>query len=618
MLTTAQIHNQEYHLKFSKKARSLTAVAVFSVCVLVVFQNCMSPTTAPVQSVTATDTAAALSTLGLSVDGLSPAFDPAVKDYTLSVGFLVAGIRLNPGVTDSSVTITLNGNTISSNTLSDTVSLAEGSSNTLTLVLTKNGNSTTYTINVTRASASSFAQQAYVKASTTEASDRFSMVAISGNTMAVGVLEEDSNATGINGNQSDNSESNSGAVYVFTRSGSTWSQQAYIKASNTGTNDGFGEALDIDGDTLVVGAKSEDSNATGINGNQSDNSRFNAGAVYVFTRSGSTWTQQAYIKGSASDSLDQFGHAVAINGDTLAVSANEEDSNATGVDGNQANNSAATSGAVYVFTRSGTTWSQQAYLKASNTDAGDRFGTDLDISGDTLAVTANSEGSNATGVNGNQSDNSASQAGAVYVFTRSGTTWSQQAYLKASNAGAGDIFGTSVAVDGNTIAVGAMYEDSNATGVNGDETNNSAGSSGAVYVFTRSGTTWSQQAYIKASNTGGNDQFGEKIDLFGNSLVVGAIGESSNATGINGAQGNDSATYSGAAYLFTRSGTTWSQQSYIKASNSEASDFFGYSVAIGADTIVVSSFGEDSNATGVGGNQSDNSVSNAGAVYVLK
>ena len=127
------------------------------------------------------------------------------------------------------------------------------------------------------------------------------------------------------------------------------------------------------------------------------------------------------------------------------------------------------------------------------------------VSGDTVVVGALWEDSSATGVNGNQSDNSAADAGAAYVFVRSGTTWSQQAYLKASNTGAGDYFGCSVAVSGDTVVVGAYGEDSSATGVNGNQSDNSATDAGAAYVFVRSGTTWSQQAYLKASNTGADD-----------------------------------------------------------------------------------------------------------------
>ncbi|MGH6819950.1 MAG: FG-GAP repeat protein, partial [Methylocella sp.] len=204
----------------------------------------------------------------------------------------------------------------------------------------------------------------------------------------------------------------------------TFAQQAYLKASNTGPSDQFGYSVAISGDTLVVGAPSEDSKATGVDGDQSDNSITDAGAAYVFVRSGATWSQQAYLKASNTGSDDQFGYSVAISGDTLVVAAPSEASNATGVDGDQSDNSAADSGAAYVFARSGTTWSQQAYLKASNTDSGDQFGWSVAISGDSVVVGAYLEASNATGVDGNQSDNSALEAGAAYVFARSGATWS--------------------------------------------------------------------------------------------------------------------------------------------------------------------------------------------------
>ena len=193
-------------------------------------------------------------------------------------------------------------------------------------------------------------------------------------------------------------------------------QQAYLKASNTDGGDKFGYAVSLSGDTLVVGAVWEDSNATGVNGNQADNSASKSGAAYVFTRSGGVWSQQAYLKASNTEAGDYFGNAVSLSGDTLVVGAYLEDSNAIGVDGNQADNSASKSGAAYVFTRNGTTWSQQAYLKASNTEAGDFFGYAVSLSGDTLVVGADLEDSNATGVNGGQADNSAPDAGAAYVY----------------------------------------------------------------------------------------------------------------------------------------------------------------------------------------------------------
>jgi hypothetical protein len=462
------------------------------------------------------------------------------------------------------------------------------------------------------------AQQAYLKASNTGAVDFFGYsVALSGDTLVVGAWREDSNATGVNGDQTNNSAESAGAAYVFTRSGSTWSQQAYLKASNTGAGDEFGSSVALSGDTLVVGANGEDSNATGVNGDQTNNSADIAGAAYIFTRSGSIWSQQAYLKASNTGSGDQFGISVALSGDTLVVGAFTEDSNAIGVNGDQANNSVESAGAAYVFTRSGSTWSQQAYLKASHSEAYDWFGYSVALSGDTLVVGATGEDSNATGVNGDQTNNSAESAGAAYIFTRSGSTWSQQAYLKASNTEATDVFGHSVALSGDTLVVGAYAEDSNATGVNGDQANNSADGAGAAYIFTRSGNTWSQQAYLKASNTGAGDNFGNSVALSGDTLAVGAYAEDSNATGVNGDQTNNSASQAGAVYVFTRSGSTWSQQAYLKASNTEAGDVFGNSVALSGDMLAVGAYFEASSATGVNGDQTNNSANLSGATYVF-
>lgn len=190
---------------------------------------------------------------------------------------------------------------------------------------------------------------------------------------------------------------------------------------------------------------------------------------------------------------------------------------------------------------------EEAYIKASNTGADDKFGL-VALSGDTLAVGAWAESSSANGVDGSQGDNSAAESGAVYVFTRSGGTWRQQAYIKASNAEAGDRFGSAIALWGNTLAVGAPGESSNAVGVNGSQGDNSARRSGAVYVFTRSGDTWSQQAYIKASNTDAGDGFAN-IALSGSTLAVGAPGEAGSTKGINGSQGDNGAPRSGAVYI---------------------------------------------------------------------
>ena len=473
------------------------------------------------------------------------------------------------------------------------------------------------------AAAAAPAQQAYLKSSNPATDDNFGWtVAVSGDTMVIGAVWEDSKATGVNGNQSDNSFSASGAAYVFVRTGTNWTQQAYLKASNTGINDNFGQSVGISGDTIVVGAVFESSSSPGVNGNQSDNSALQSGAAYVFVRTTNlmgavTWSQQAYLKSSSPVELVNFGQSVAIAGDTVVVGAIGEASSSTGVNGNPFDGGAPGSGAAYVFVRTGTNWTQQAYLKASNTGAYDSFGQAVGISGDTVVVGAHQEYSNAQGVNGNQNDNSAFGAGAAYVFIRTNGSWSQQAYLKASNTGANDFFGGALAISKDTILVGAFGESSDATGVNGPGNNNNSFFSGAAYLFARANGSWSQQAYLKASNTDGNDRFGWSVALSDNVAIVGAVNESSIATGLNGNQSDNNAVQSGAAYLFRRHGTNWTQHDYLKASNTDAYDVFGWSMAASGDTAVIGAYVEASNSPGVNGNQANNSTSCAGAAYVF-
>jgi hypothetical protein len=495
-------------------------------------------------------------------------------------------------------------------------------------------------------------QVAYLKASNTEANDHFGnggtllgdSVAISGdgNTIAIGAPNESSSAKGVNGNQNDNSLYSAGAVYVFTRNGNTWAQQAYVKASNPQMSAEFGHivVLSAEGNTMAVSAYFESSAAKGVNGDQTDTSIPQAGAVYVFTRQGTRWTQQAYIKASNTGEAgvgdnfgdgDQFGFSLAISddGNTVAVGANAEDSNAMGINGNQNDNSMVSAGAVYVFARTGTTWAQQAYVKASNTRQNTQFGYAVALSadGNTLAATSFDEAGASREINGPQAPGR-NGSGAAYIFTRAGGTWTQTAYLKASNAEQNDSLGVSAAIsdDGNTVLIGSLDEDCLATGVNPADptcandvmTDTSAG---AAYVFVRSGSTWTQQAFIKASNTGENDWFGSRLTISGdgNTLAIPAQLEDSNAKGINGNQTDDSATEAGAVYVFTRTGTNWSQIAYVKAANNEAFDEFGSSVALSRDgrTMVVGARAEDSAAKGVNGNQNDNSADEAGAAYVF-
>jgi hypothetical protein len=185
--------------------------------------------------------------------------------------------------------------------------------------------------------------------------------------------------------------------------------------------------------------------------------------------------------------------------------------------------------------------------------------------------------------------------------------FSQQAYLKASNANEYDYLGYSVAISGDTAVIGARGEDSDGSG----EGDNSALDAGAAYVFVRGGSIWTQQAYLKTSNADSEDFFGWPVAISGDTVVVGTISEDGNGSG---GEGNNSATDAGAAYVFVRGGSTWSQQAYLKASNAEAYDYFGYGgVAISGETVVVGAPYEDSDGSG----EENNDAEYAGAVYVF-
>jgi hypothetical protein len=371
-------------------------------------------------------------------------------------------------------------------------------------------------------------QQAKIVASDAAADDYFGKeVDISGTTVVVGAYKENSNK---------------GAAYVYTRSGTTWTQQQKLTASDAATDDYLGHSVSIDGDTLIAGAYSKQVTYG------------EAGAVYVYTRSGTTWSQQQKLTASDPQFRDHFGYSVAISGDTAIIGAAFEDTGG------------AEAGAAYIFTRSGTTWTQQQKIQSSDIQAGDYFGDHVGLSGDTAIVSATFE------------DTEGDNAGAAYIFTRSGTTWSQQQKLTASDAAADDRFGQSVGIDSNTVVVGAIREDTGGS------------NAGAAYIFTRSGTTWTQQQKIQASDAAASDDFGYSSNISGDTVIVGARLEDT---------GGSSA---GAAYIFTRDGTTWTQAKKIVASDDQGGDQFGNAAAIDEDEgiIIVGAWAEDTGGSAAG------------------
>jgi FG-GAP repeat len=476
-------------------------------------------------------------------------------------------------------------------------------------------------------------QIAYLKASNTGLRDTFGdAVAMSadGLTIAISAPREQSSAKSVDGNQLDNSMSLAGAVYVFAYRSGAWTQEAYIKASNTGAGDLFGYSLALSGDgsRLVVGATGEASAAKEVGGDELDNTAPGAGAVYVFHRGGRSWTQEAYVKAANSGRGDGFGSAVAISfdGSILAVGAENEASAAPGVNGDALDNTAPWSGAAYVFERNGSSWVQTTYVKASNPDIDDFFGSTLSLSADgqTLAVGAEGESSAADGVDGDQDDDSAEGAGAAYVFRRISGAWSQDAYLKAAHSERGDLFGGSVSLSANgaSLAIAARSEDGGSSGIDGNPENRSALNSGSAYLFSLDAVGWRQSAYLKASNPSAGDTFGWDIELSadGTALAVGAVAEDSAATGIDGEQASETATSSGATYLYRLDGGKWLQRSYVKASNANAYDQFGTGVALSRSgtMLLVGAYHETSKATGVNGDQIDNSAVAAGAAYLFE
>lgn len=550
----------------------------------------------------------------LSEGALSPAFSAETSIYLANVNLLVPSITLVPTASSPDAIIMVNGDVVTSGMESLPITLDLGSNVISVRVQAPSGAEREYAVFVSREEKLA---TTYIKASNVANGDFFgNPVAISGDIMAVGAPGEDSNATGIGGDQGNNDRGASGAVYVFVHDGATWKQEAYIKASNTDTNDQFGIAIALDGNTLIVGSPGEDSKTSIIGGPQNDETSQNSGAVYVFVRNAAgTWSQQAYIKASNNNANDVFGTAVAISGNTIAVGAPAEDSGATGIGGDQGSNTEADSGAVYVYSRIATTWQQEAYIKASNPDSTDQFGASVALFGNTLAVGATDEDSSTTGIDP-QTNESAFEAGAAYVFTRVGGIWSQQAFIKASNAGGGDRFGSVVALGENRLVVGARTEDSWAAGIDGNQNDNSASDAGAVYIFARTDAKWSQEAYIKASNPDANDFFGSALAISGNMLVVGAFGEDASGVGLNPSQQSDSESSTGAVYLFNHSNDGWSQIGYLKALNSDPGDEFGKTVALSGSTLVCGAHLEDGGFVGVGANPYNETAGDSGAVFV--
>jgi hypothetical protein len=378
-------------------------------------------------------------------------------------------------------------------------------------------------------------------------------------------------------------------------------------ATPSGCSFGSQIALSADGQTMAVADPCEASNATGIDGNQYNNLAPGSGAVYILLYNDGQWSTQAYIKASNSDVDDFFGESIEIsaNGRMLAVSAWREDSDANGIDGEQSDNSAQNAGAVYLFRSDGVNWTQEAYIKASSSDPNDRFGGSMALSADghTLAVTATGEDSSATGLNGDSSDNSAIDTGAAYIFRFDGATWTQQAYIKGDywdpegELGYGYGAGVALSADGDTLAVGRSVADDDCCWIQ-------------MYLYRYEVDEWMQEELLDSPNPGMVEVssgffVSPELDANGDLLAYGV-------EDLNGERG--------AVHMFRFSDDSWSYETLIESSNSDVEDFFGDELALSADglALAVSAPRESSGATAVNGDQNDNSLANAGAVYIFQ
>jgi hypothetical protein len=354
-----------------------------------------------------------------------------------------------------------------------------------------------------------------------------SSVAVDDDTAVIGARRDDDNGQ------------DSGSAYVFTHTGGVWNEQAKLLPSDGAADHFFGLSVAVDGDTAVIGAPRDDDNGA------------RSGSAYVFTRTGESWTEQSKLLPSDGADQDRFGWAVAVDGDTAVIGTRFDDDNGEN------------SGSAYVFVRTGGMWTEQAKLLPSDGAAGDDFGQYVALDGDAAVIGAEED------------DDNGDDSGSAYVFTRMGDVWSEQAKLLPSDGAAGDFFGT-VAVDGDTVLIGAWADDDNGNG------------SGSAYVFTRTDAVWTEEAKLTASDGTALDGFGSSVALDRDTAVIGA--DTNDDNGIN----------SGSAYVFTRTAGVWTQQAKLLAADGVTGDHFGFRVAVDGDEALIGALSDNDNGADSG------------------
>jgi hypothetical protein len=334
--------------------------------------------------------------------------------------------------------------------------------------------------------ATDWIQQTKLTASSPAAGDQFgSDVSISGDNAIVGADRNDYNGPW------------SGAAYVFQWTNTGWIQQDMLVPSDGNVGDRFGNAVSISDNYLIIGAYWDDDNG------------FNSGSAYIFRKDVAGWVLDAKLRASDGTEDDLFGRDVSIDGNYAIVGAVLD------------NHDGADRGSAYIFRRDGSNWIQQAKLVAEDGQAGDEFGGSVCIKGNYAVI----------GAIGN--DDLGEDAGAAYIFVRSGNDWIQQARLVPLDGAAGDHFGNSVSIDGNYAVVAAHLDD------------DMGADSGSAYIFKREGQSWEQQAKLTAPDGSQNDFFGQGVSIDSSYVIVGAP------------YNDDNGENSGSVYMFRRIGSTW-------------------------------------------------------------
>jgi hypothetical protein len=364
--------------------------------------------------------------------------------------------------------------------------------------------------------------------------DRFgNSVTISGSAVIAGTPRDDDDAT------------DSGSATVFRFGGSSWGEEQKLTASTAGDGDRFGQSVGLSGNVAVAG------------GSFNDLSEGNAGSAYVLRHNGASWAEEQQLLASDANLDDRFGAAVGVDADVVICGAPFADTGA------------ADSGASYVYRYDGTTWVEEQKLTATDAAASDRFGGAVAVSADAIIVGA---------------DQDDLAAGSAYIYRFDGfTTWTQEQKLTKSIPVASDQFGLAVDIDGNVAVVGCLQDGT------------AAANGGAAYVFRHNGTSWIQEQVLTASDASANDLLGVSVDVDGDQIIVGSI------------NGDDAPlTNTGAAYVYTYDGTSWTEETKLIGTDSVSGDQFGIAVAIDGDQAIA------------GARQDQDAGADTGAAYIFR